>query len=273
MLLDVITTHARFAIADSDYIIRIASAVALAILYYDYILTFSAEVALLASFIFYLNRYLTLFSHVLVLYELYRVSDENVWSYPLLNCHHKNSLCDVVSCTSGLQFFRLYALYRGSRRVISMVFAIFIVCCMISAWSYSQTRKMPSSYIRENGIPGVGCDLTITVAHILGYDLTVFILTMHRVLRVESRCRGYILTILMRDGEVLLVCHVCNISTCLSAYRGISVTTTNVTLMTRLMLNLRNPKLLEHQYRISTNLTEFLSHSDPISSLQSSSLA
>ncbi|TBU31238.1 hypothetical protein BD311DRAFT_132658 [Dichomitus squalens] len=106
---------------------------------------------------------------------------------------------------------------------------------------------------------------------------------MHRVLRVESRCRGYILTILMRDGAfyfaVLLVCHVCNISTCLlsqSAYRGISVTTTNViasTLMTRLMLNLRNPKLLEHQYRVPTDLTEFLSHSDPISSLQSSSLA
>ncbi|TBU39298.1 hypothetical protein BD309DRAFT_872584 [Dichomitus squalens] len=108
--------------ADSDYIIRIASAVALAILYYDYILTFSAEVALfwkacfsLASFIFYLNRYLTLFSHLLVLYELYRVSDENLLS------------AAIQIIVAGLQFFRLYALYRGSRRVISTVFAIFIV--------------------------------------------------------------------------------------------------------------------------------------------------
>ena len=55
------------------------------ILYYDYTLTFSAEVDRFwkgrfsfASFIFYFNRYLALSGHIPVLYEFYGTHDQKV---------------------------------------------------------------------------------------------------------------------------------------------------------------------------------------------------
>ncbi|KAI1783359.1 hypothetical protein LXA43DRAFT_1187057 [Ganoderma leucocontextum] len=197
------------AIADSDHAIRIASAIAFAILYYDYTLTFGMEVnrfwkgrLSFASFVFYFNRYLVLFGHMPVLYEFYGTTNQ-----------------------------------KGE---------------MYVPW-------FPFLSVAMEHQPPV--DLSFTWSSVLAYDTTVFALTLYRALGVNSRWRGNILSILLRDGAfyfaVLLVCHLCNILTCILAqavYRGISVTITNViasSLITRLMLNLRDPHLLPNRYNDS----------------------
>ncbi|EJF55882.1 hypothetical protein DICSQDRAFT_175407 [Dichomitus squalens LYAD-421 SS1] len=214
-------------IAESDHDIRIASAIAFGILYFDYTLTYSAEVERFwkgrfsfASFIFYFNRYLALFGHIPVLYEFYGTHNQE--------------------------------------------------------WAVSQAWHQPSGDKTMAGIPGVGCDLTMTEAQgkylsfvwasVLAWDTTVFALTVYRVLGSGSRWRGSLMGVLLRDGAfyfaVLLVCHMCNILTCLLAQavtRGISVTITNViasSLITRLMLNLRDPRLLRNQSSGATELSD-----------------
>ncbi len=45
-------------------------------------------------------------------------------------------------------------------------------------------------------------DLSFTWSSVLAYDTTVFALTLYRALGVDSRWRGNILSILLRDGEL-----------------------------------------------------------------------
>ncbi|KAM5533390.1 hypothetical protein V8D89_012940 [Ganoderma adspersum] len=261
--------------ADSDHAIRIVSAVAFGILYYDYALTFGMEVdrfwkrgSSFASFVFYFNRYLVLFGHIPVLYEFYGTSNQNYpsdipypsvgadkcWRCSKVQMYHQLLAGVIQVIAAGLQLFRIHGLYHCDRRITFALLALAIVCSAISVWSISQTWKQPSDQKHAMGIPSIGCDLMMTKTHVLAYDMAVFALTLYRVLGVESRWRGDILSILLRDGDVLLVCHLCNILTCIAVYRGISVTITNViasSLISRLMLNLRDPHLLRNRYNDS----------------------
>ncbi|KAI1787320.1 hypothetical protein LXA43DRAFT_713694 [Ganoderma leucocontextum] len=60
--------------------------------------------------------------------------------------------------------------------------------------------------------------------------------------------------------RVLFVCHLSNILSCLlakPAYKGMSVTTTNVvasSLITRLLLNIRDPDLLQGRYHSPSDI-------------------
>ncbi|PIL23501.1 hypothetical protein GSI_14813 [Ganoderma sinense ZZ0214-1] len=261
------------------------------ILYYDYTLTFGMEVdrfwkrrASFASFVFYFNRYLVFLGHIPVLYEFYGTRDQNagdspfpydrelmnIWSWRCskVQMYHQLLAGIMQVVVAGLQMFRIHALYHGDRRITFALVALAMVCASVSIWSISRTWMQPSDQKHVVGIPGVGCDLMMTKIQgkylsfawlsILAYDTAVFGLTLYRALGVESRWRGDILSILLRDGAfyfaVLLVCHLCNIITCVLApavTRGVSVTITNViasSLITRLMLNLRDPHLLQSRY-------------------------
>ncbi|TBU26978.1 hypothetical protein BD311DRAFT_761376 [Dichomitus squalens] len=271
-------------IAESDHDIRIASAIAFGILYFDYTLTYSAEVERFwkgrfsfASFIFYFNRYLALFGHIPVLYEFYGTHKQEVSLLcSRVQMYHQLLAGITQVIVAGLQLFRIHALYHGNRRITSALSCLCLVCCAISAWAVSQAWHQPSGDKTMAGIPGVGCDLTMTEAQgkylsfvwasVLAWDTTVFALTVYRVLGSGSRWRGSLMGVLLRDGAfyfaVLLVCHMCNILTCLLAQavtRGISVTITNViasSLITRLMLNLRDPRLLRNQSSGATELSD-----------------
>ncbi|KAI0334146.1 hypothetical protein GY45DRAFT_81137 [Cubamyces sp. BRFM 1775] len=119
---------------------------------------------------------------------------------------------------------------------------------------------------------------------ILIFDAVVFGLTFVRVLKAGRLWHGSLFVLLLRDGTIyfgycicfsavcanrrirdnlplrllcrlIFVCHLTNILTCLRVYRGFSVTATNViatSMMSRLMLKLRDPKLRDVAYHLPT---------------------
>ncbi|TFK82398.1 hypothetical protein K466DRAFT_603726 [Polyporus arcularius HHB13444] len=263
-----------------------------AILYYDFALTVDTEIERfwgrpwsLVSFGFYLNRYLSLIGHIPVMYELYasmaqslcfldafarcsiRIFDNISRCFELQMYHQL--LAGVTQVIVGvMQVFRVYALYSGSRQVLLLLVGLVIMGCAISGWAIGQTWHVHRSYL-VNVPERIGCDLTMSQAQgeylaavwacVLVFDFVVFVLTLYRVLKVGRKWRGSVFTLMLRDGTlyfgVLFVCHLGNILTCLlaqPAYRGITVTTTNViatSLIARLMLNIRDSEFSGRQYR------------------------
>ncbi|PIL26040.1 hypothetical protein GSI_11794 [Ganoderma sinense ZZ0214-1] len=71
--------------AQSNHIVRIASTATFTILYFDYVITFGTEVERFwatrfssPSSVFYLNRYLSLFGHIPIVYQFYEAHDQSV---------------------------------------------------------------------------------------------------------------------------------------------------------------------------------------------------
>ncbi|RPD77000.1 hypothetical protein L226DRAFT_521662 [Lentinus tigrinus ALCF2SS1-7] len=244
-----------------------------ALLYYDYTLTVGAEIERfwyrswsVVSFGFFLNRYLSLLGHIPVMYELYASMSQSL-CFELQKYHQV--LAGVTQVVVGaLQVFRIYALYSGNRRVLFLLLGMIAIGCVISGWAICQTWRSDHSDV--GSISGrIGCDLTMSQtqgqylaavwACILVFDFVVFVLTLYRVLKIGRKWRGSLFTLMLRDGTlyfgVLFVCHLANILTCLVAqpvFRGITVTTTNVlatSLITRLMLHIRDPDFTGRQYR------------------------
>ncbi|KAI0742661.1 hypothetical protein C8Q80DRAFT_1273283 [Daedaleopsis nitida] len=166
---------------------------------------------------------------------------------------------------AALQMFRLYALYEASRKVLCLLLATAGMGIAIAGWAISQTwhtRAVSNSNVPDLDVITTSCDLRISAQEgkylaivwiaVLLCDTVFFALIVNRV-RHLNRWRGRLFKLLLRDGAeyfaALLVCHLANILTCLVApleYRGSSVTITTViasTLIARLMLNLRDPKL------------------------------
>ncbi|KAI0695255.1 hypothetical protein C8T65DRAFT_584461, partial [Cerioporus squamosus] len=238
------------------------------ILYYDYALTVDTEIERiwrrpwsLVSFGFFLNRYLSLLGHIPVMYEIYASMAQ---CFELQMYHQL--LAGVTQVVVGaMQVFRIYALYSGSRLVLLLLVTLVVLGCAISAWAVGHTWQLHRSNV-GNISERIGCDLTMSQAQgdylaavwacVLVFDFVVFVLTLYRVFKVGRKWRGSIFTLMLRDDDVLrrvlFVCHLGNILTCLPAYRGITVTTTNViatSLIARLMLNIRDPEFDGRQYR------------------------
>ncbi|KAM5538874.1 hypothetical protein V8D89_007596 [Ganoderma adspersum] len=277
-------------IAQSNHVVRIASAATFAILYFDYAVTFDAEVERFwkarfssPSFVFYLNRYLSLFGHIPVIYQFYWANEQSVCSKVQMYHQILAGLTQVI--VAGLQIFRIHALYHDRRSIVLFLTAFCIVGCAISGWSLAQTWQQPTvnyTYSRKD-FPGVGCDfslsetqglyLAVIWAITLAFDFSVFVLTMSRIAPIASKCRGTLFTLFLRDGSfyfvALFACHLSNILSCLLAtpvYKGISVTTTNViasSLITRLMLNIRDPNLIQGRYRWPSDASQVERYSEP----------
>ncbi|KAI0695282.1 hypothetical protein C8T65DRAFT_744073 [Cerioporus squamosus] len=287
-------------ITKSDTAIRYVSTVAFAILYYDYALTVDTEIERiwrrpwsLVSFGFFLNRYLSLLGHIPVMYEFYASMAQSLCFLELftrpsirifdniprcfeLQMYHQ-LLAGVTQVVVGaMQVFRIYALYSGSRQVLLLLVTLVVLGCSISAWAVGHTWQLHRTVsiaprlvhhgAHENSTPGVDY-LAAVWACVLVFDFVVFVLTLYRVFKVGRKWRGSIFTLMLRDGTlyfgVLFVCHLGNILTCLvaqPAYRGITVTTTNViatSLIARLMLNIRDPEFDGRQYRWPSDGTAF----------------
>ncbi|TBU51490.1 hypothetical protein BD310DRAFT_953238 [Dichomitus squalens] len=170
-----------------------------AILYFDYALTLGREVErfwkgrfALASFVFYLNRYLSLTGHIPVIYEFYWVDDQSVSILPM---YHQMLAGVTQVIVGGLQLFRVRALYGGARSVTLFLFALCVVGCAISGWSISKTWTTPS--LLKKSVP----DLAVVWVTILVFDLAVFALTVCRIVRIRPKLRGSLFTVLLRDGE------------------------------------------------------------------------
>ncbi|KAI0742654.1 hypothetical protein C8Q80DRAFT_1329230 [Daedaleopsis nitida] len=270
--------------AESSYPNRTVQAVAFAILYYDYVLTLPEEVERYwtaaagrswASFFFFLNRYMSVLCHIPVIFEFFATMPESL----MVICHslqlYHQLLAALTQLVVGtLLILRTYALYNRSRRVIYLLSCISILGGAISVWAVLSVRGSPVP--PPDVSLWVGCDLRISQkqgyylaaawSSIMAFDIVVFLLTSWQALHAGRMWSHSLFHVILRDGTlyfgVLAVCYLSNILTYVSIcaspshlqpkHKGILTTLTNVisaTLVTRMMLNIRNPDLLDLPHR------------------------
>ncbi|OBZ74515.1 hypothetical protein A0H81_05313 [Grifola frondosa] len=263
-------------IVHSNVVNRYLSSVAFALLYYDFVLTIPMEVERYwnggrswTSLFFFVNRYLSVLSHIPVIVEFFGIISE------VLQLYHQLIAALTQCIVAILLMLRTYALYGRSRGILYLLIGI---CCLggiVSLWAIISVRtSQVVSY--TDLIAATGCDLTLTTkqgyylaaawSSILVFDGAVFVLTLIKALQVGRTWSGSLFKIMLRDGTiyfgVLLICYLFNILTYVLAEpinKGVSTTITNVissTLITRLMLNIRDPDLVElpHRWRSDLNL-------------------
>ncbi|RPD77003.1 hypothetical protein L226DRAFT_357034 [Lentinus tigrinus ALCF2SS1-7] len=125
--------------AQTDFVVRSLSAIAFALLYYDYALTFGAEVGRFWRFRkgrpswgtigFFLNRYLSILGHIPVIWEFFGSEAYSVFALPGVSSDAGGRF--IVA----LQISRVYALYNGSRKVLCSLICLSIVVFAISGVS------------------------------------------------------------------------------------------------------------------------------------------
>ncbi|KAI0696398.1 hypothetical protein C8T65DRAFT_583479, partial [Cerioporus squamosus] len=263
--------------AESSYPNRVVQTVAFAVLYYDFLLTFPLEVERYwiavgrswVSFFFFVNRYMGVLCHLPVIYEFFGTMPEEVRRCCIrcrtLQLYHQLLAAVTQLVVGTLLMLRTYALYNRNRRVVYLLSTICATGGAVSVWAILSVRGSPSP--SPNVSMWVGCDLRISQkqgyylaaawSSILAFDTTVFVLTLRQALHVGRTWSHSLFHIILRDGQcysffVLAICYLSNILTYVPKHKGILTTLTNVlstTLVTRMMLNIRNPELLELPHR------------------------
>ncbi|KAI0370915.1 hypothetical protein BV20DRAFT_943114, partial [Pilatotrama ljubarskyi] len=277
--------------AESNHINRIFAAIAFGVLWYDFVLTIPSEVERYwkggrswASIFYFLNRYMSVLSHIPVVVEFFEPSKTPnlILSNRCrkLQLYHQ-ILAALTQCIVGvLLMLRTYALYNRNRTVVYVLASICAVGGGVSVWAIVSVRSLHPRSFQDVAIYA-GCDLTLSEkqsvtfaridlaaawSSILVFDATVFALTLVQALRVGKTWSHSLFHVMLRDAGtiyfgILLVCYMCNILTYIVSskarrlhpvYKGVSTTMTNVistTLITRLMLNIRDPKLFEQPHR------------------------
>ncbi|KAJ7260187.1 hypothetical protein C8J57DRAFT_1514893 [Mycena rebaudengoi] len=229
---------------------------ALGLLFYDYLLTLGWEITrywgspfTFPAALFYLNRYLTLLGNIPTVIQY-------VWMTPAspskitvrtvsipsicghLVSYHQYFIILTQLIIGVMLIMRTYALYERNNRILTLLIVVSTAVVAVSLWlvigggSGKADRKEPPLAL------SIGCSSTVTRSEAL------------------SRRRGTrldLLTVLLRDGSiyfgVMVFSNMSNIITFLigTAFtRGILTTFTNVIssiMISRLMLNLRNPSL------------------------------
>ncbi|KAJ7463902.1 hypothetical protein B0H11DRAFT_83117 [Mycena galericulata] len=260
---------------NSNYYLNLVS---FTFLFYDYFLTLDWEVsrywgsALTApNGLFYLNRYGTLFGTIPVVVKYFWTTESTPHKIamrassvlpPIFRCRDAdNSWCDAYFADSravraqpahprvdGMCQRRSHR--RGPRPSVdaddTTDLHLYIGCP--STVSSSQTRRLAAAW------GGMGV-----------FDCTIFFLTLYRALTRWRSNEVNLLTVLIRDGSiyfgVIVMSNLANILTFLLGgpyTRGIATTFTNVIssiMISRLMLNLRDPSLSSVSGRLSESAT------------------
>lgn len=250
-----------------------------ALVLYDYILTFSAELDRFWSplqmrqwgtFIFIVNRYVGLLGHVPIVYSYFfvhppylMVGQQDPKCYPLHKFHQ--FLAVVVQTTVGaILLTRVYALWGRSRIVLWSLLSYYFGFAGFAAWAITRGKPSALPSVPPNSL---GCIIVLSEDEgfyfglvwggIMMFDSMIFILTAYKSITLWRRgSRGLVHTV-MRDGVVyyaaLGLSTSANTLTFLlgsALTRGINTVMTNMlacTLASRLMLNLRNPRINEYQ--------------------------
>ncbi|KAK6975141.1 hypothetical protein R3P38DRAFT_3238095 [Favolaschia claudopus] len=246
-----------------------------AVFYYDYLLTFGTEVSRYrgtrltwASFLFYLNRYVSLFGTIPVILQFFWEADSS----------DKSKLPGLRNLSPGFLHLRSVhyshhsdmrtnALF-GSRLVLG-----FMLCCTLVVFGVAIGMAASTHFSRPPAqmYPRIGCaaSMPLELSQRAGwswigfivFDLMILVLTTYKGCKVcRASCRGMrrpnLITTLVRDGALYFLvvagAHSANIIAHLIAgpyERGIGSVLTIVlstTMISRLMLNIRDPKLTSH---------------------------
>ncbi|KAJ7774032.1 hypothetical protein B0H16DRAFT_1510809 [Mycena metata] len=266
---------------NSHYYFNLVSFSESPLLFYDYCLTIDWEISRYwgapftwPNILFFANRYGTLLGNVPVVIQ-YFWTQRSTPGKTL--CRHLGSyhqyfiiVTQLIIIGAAMLILRTYALYERSRRILLLMLAVTVGAIAVAVWSVVTARTGTIDHYLHLYF---GCDYAISHsqgvsfaiawADIVVFDCMIFLLTLYKVLH---RPRGAdLLTVLLRDGSiyfgVIVMSNLFNILTFVlgSPYtRGIATTFTNIIssiLITRLMLNIRDPALSHMNGRLSANTT------------------
>ncbi|KAH8101874.1 hypothetical protein BXZ70DRAFT_932266, partial [Cristinia sonorae] len=257
---------------------RYLNLVAFAILYYDYGLTASQEYERYwftgtftwTALLFFVMRYISVFGHVPVIAHIF-LDDEGPLCSAMLLYHQ--ILAMLIQLLVGiLLVVRTYALYNRNRWVLFGTLTVGLSGIGVAAWAILFPHGQ--STIRT---PGSGCDMSLSQVQgtyfaiawgaMLVFDALIFALTVCRAFVHSRKARGSLFGIMLRDGSIYFGCmagaNLGNIITfiiCSPGLKGVPTILTNVlstTLISRLMLNIRDPKVLERTRSLTTQTSTY----------------
>ncbi|KAA1473570.1 hypothetical protein DENSPDRAFT_882148 [Dentipellis sp. KUC8613] len=180
------------------------------ILYYDYLLTFGAEVQLFwlsgsprrlswPSILFLICRYGALLGHIPLIVE--------VFVSPVDNNARRHFLCVI----------RVSAIYNHNRFVLGFLIFLVLGCAGLTVWVVcSSLSEHDHGLVLLNlGSGTTGCNpiytksqgtqLALTWGSLLVFDSCVFVLTVFKAFRVGRRYPGSLVHVLLRDGTLYFV--------------------------------------------------------------------
>lgn len=153
---------------------------------------------------------------------------------------------------------------------VVLAVAIFACWCIVSGKAKGAQRSMEFFVVTSCASPvsrTVASKYAKAWGGLLAFDILIFALTVYKSLVLRIRSGSSLLTLILRDGSmyfgVMAACNVANILTYMYGgifTRGIGTTFVNnlsSVMMTRLMLNMRDPKLLAGSQRSPMRMDSF----------------
>ncbi|GJE86602.1 hypothetical protein PsYK624_026820 [Phanerochaete sordida] len=231
---------------------RVFNLAPFALLYYDYLLTLPAEI----------ERYWTADlspKRGTLWFLVCRCS--GLWKIiicPALIAYHQFYILVSQVLVAIMLNIRTYALYERSRRIFYLLWtvsvAVLAVCCYGLVRHHEPTPEEPAAIgCNVATSSSSGRNLAITWGAMLCHDTMIFTLTLCKALSLRGGPRG-IVDLILRDGTMYFGLIMCFTSTTVFTFlfsrpvlKGFTATFTNILstmLIARLMLNIRDPKLL-----------------------------
>jgi len=201
---------------------QIIASVAVALLYYDYFLTFTREVEWIwlaphklswASAFFFVNRYLSFFGHMPYVYEFFSFRNDLARLPICIGLRNfRENACYVTQISVG--FFlvaRTYALWNKNKYILWL-----LIISLAAVVIYVLVIFILNHREYEDNIPGAilpyTCLFEISTASsyrllsawlgVLLFDALVFFISVYKVSQYARKERSPILYILLRDGIV-----------------------------------------------------------------------
>lgn len=246
-------------------------AVSLAILLYDYSLTFCNEVSWMwkgtnklsaIPILFFIQRYFIILSVPALIFQYFwNSTDPNRLSTcETLTKIHYGWIFVSQSIVAAILILRTHALYGHNKWVLGVLLTFALATTGSAVWALVAA---PSIAFRQTELPPMGCILPIPFNSIKSYmptiilagciEVLVFALTLYKSVQVIKKENSIVLRILLRDGALFFgIVSLSYIAVLVSFYvfddhsRGnLATLATSLysTLISRLILNLRNPSL------------------------------
>jgi len=253
------------------FIYNCVLASSLVILYYDYLLTLPEEIARywdsqrkasLAWSLFFLNRYFCLLGHIPIIFQLFWLSSDSRHTKTcaqLVKVHEYMITIGQVIIGICL-LLRTYALYGRTRLMLAILTMTALAEMVYVVWQTVAEKgsSTPSSISGFEGCllpigPQASSQLRSLWIDQLCFDVLIFALTLYKAVQAFRGGGSSILSIMLRDGTIYFgvmiitaIVGIIDFGFFPSYVRGVTASFGNVlasTMLSRLMLNLRDPKL------------------------------
>ncbi|KAI9508242.1 hypothetical protein F5148DRAFT_932007 [Russula earlei] len=241
------------------------------ILFYDYLLTLSMEVDRYwragshtwASTLFLVLRYGALIGHVPLFYNVFADPCKTPHLIHILAFYHYIFVFVLTALTTVLLVMRVYALYFRNRWVLCLMSFEYVAAVLVACWAvvgiWSDATALHPNH-RTAQLKAVA------FSGLLVFDFTVFVLTVASSIRIWTRREPFIHRLVM-DGLLyygviwnlnLLNIVVLAINPVLDLSTPMFTNILSVVMVSRLMLNLRDPNIFRQADRDGTLTTVVL---------------